>query len=702
MFKRLLINRNQGRGAASIVQSQIQQALIRILFCLAVLAYLYVFSPGIDLYRSYIMPLAGLYILGALATILAVRQRPVSSIRTLVNPFIDIAMVSFAMLVDGGHASGLYFLLLMIIFGNGLRWGNAILAYCQALSVIGLVSVSIVTLTQMEYEINHGLLLWQVAGLIIIPLYVYLIGESEERAGQQLRHSEETSFMLLDQGPVPVFTFDLDDHEMPRIHYANAAINRVFREDLTYLVGERPDILTILEDGHDMLDFCRRVMLTVSKEPQIVLVRGRNKQGELLQLMCCATRLRWRNRWLGACYIIDMTNIETMRTRLQDEYTQEYISTLVASMVHDFRNVLTKIMGVAEIMQMESDSEATRKKLDDILTAGESGSEMINRMVRLGHRGRNATAAPAGKTTRRMIENTVGLARMHLKRDTQLHCNTEDHLPPTSATPAEIESILLNLLQNSIQAISKSGLIEVAVWRDSRCVLARPGNPALGIRVSDNGCGIADDDREHIFEPFWSKCGDEGGPGLGLTMVRHTVDKYRGDIDVQSTPGRGTSITIHLPGNQLPSVENETATIPTETTAESAAGKTETSGQPPAGRRILLVDDAPEVLTIHEALLKRLQFDVDTAPDGQQALRLFEKSSPVYDLVITDFRMPKMNGLELATAIRSSKADVRILIITAYGEEEQLRKASAQGIRLLNKPVSLARLEQVVQEMMAG
>jgi len=690
-------------GGVSIVQAQIQQATARIVFGIAGLGYLYLFSPNADLYRIYFVPLAGFYLLIALLSIPAIRQRPISTLRTLAGPVLDIAIVCFAMLLSGGHASGLYFMLLIIIFGNGLRWGNAMLVYTQALSILGLLVVSITTLTHMQLDLDRTLLFWQLTALIVIPLYVYLIGNQAERATREKQQSEETSFQLLDQGPMPVFTFDLDEHEMPRIHYANNAINRVAHDDLTRLVGERPDILTLPDDAHEMLEFCRRTMLTVSKEPHLIYVRGKNKQGEALQLMCSASRIRWHNRWLGICFILDITRIESLRHQLEEAQSQSFMSTLLGGIIHDFRNVMTNIIGSAEVMQMETSDDTLKQKLEKIIASGERGTELVKRL--LPYRGKPSNPGPADaqpKLTRTSLENAIGLARMRLRPDIQLHCNIEDHLPDVTANSVDIEQILLNLIQNSITAIKSSGLIDVTVWRDARHELAKPGHPSLGIRVTDNGCGIAPENIPHIFEPFWSSWPESGGKGLGLAMVKKNVDMLGGKLDVKSRPGHGTTFTIHIP----PAAVNN-AVEPAQVTAPASPRpqpREQESVSPATVKscRILLVDDAPDVLSIHQAMLQRLKHEIISASNGQQALELFQSSSTPFDLVITDYRMPKMTGVELAGAIRAIDASIPILIISAYGEEEQLRNAAAKGIRVLNKPVSLNKLEQTISRIISG
>ncbi|MDX8407638.1 MAG: response regulator, partial [Mariprofundaceae bacterium] len=114
--------------------------------------------------------------------------------------------------------------------------------------------------------------------------------------------------------------------------------------------------------------------------------------------------------------------------------------------------------------------------------------------------------------------------------------------------------------------------------------------------------------------------------------------------------------------------------------------------------RILLVDDTPDVLKIHDALLKHMHHESVTAENGKQALDLFLNADEPFDLLITDFRMPVMNGLELIEQVRKEDADLPIIMITAFGEDEQLQQTAKYGVKLMNKPVTLEKLKRCIQE----
>ena len=703
-----LIKRNQP-GNVSIIGAQIQQAGARILFAFAGLFYLQQHAVFFSQYQSAFLTTAAVYFTYNLLTIAAIKRRPLSAFRALFAPAFDIGIVCFAAIIDGGHSSGLYFMLLVIIFGNGFRYGNALLLYTQAMAILGLVTIAIFTLFNMHFDLDRALLVWQLGGLLVIPTYIYLIGEKAERAIQGQHEAEEASFSLLDQGPLPVFTYDLDKKNQPRVLYSNAAINEVFRDDYTRLIGEQPDMLALLEDGEEMLDFCRRTLLPPpstknhAEESKSIYIRGRDRKDNVLLLMCNTTRLRWRDQWIGVCFIVDITQREAMQAKLQSMHQHGYMSTMVAGIVHDFRNVLTTMIGYAEVMQMDPEN-LNKDQLQAIIDAGEHGSSIIGHLLTVT-RGKEAIEYPhaPGDQLQKPLENILGLSRLQLPAHIQLHCHIQHPLPDVNCSILEIEQMLLNLTHNAAAAIRKEGQITVRIHGDKKHPLSQKGSPALCIEVSDNGTGIAPEDVENIFEPFWTSRKDEGGSGLGLAMVHRIVNQRHGIIKVNSKLGHGTTFTMHLPPYLTEKgTSDRNGQSPDTMPAVSKTGKVKSADAKHAEScRILLVDDAPDVLKIHQALLSRLNHVSTTAENGQKALDIFSQGAESFDLIITDFRMPVMNGLELVQQIRELGASIPIIMVTAFGEDEQLQQVENHQVHLLNKPVTLDRLQRCIDESVA-
>jgi CheY-like chemotaxis protein len=347
-------------------------------------------------------------------------------------------------------------------------------------------------------------------------------------------------------------------------------------------------------------------------------------------------------------------------------------------------------------MQMNSSEDASKKQLAAIIDAGERGSDMVTHLLKLS---KNKTAKISDQYTKgdkleQPLENIIGLARLQLPPQIQLHSNIHVPLHDVAISTIEIEQILLNLINNSTQSINGPGHIQVNIRNIHDHPMAIDGQPALCIEVVDDGVGIAKEHQGKIFDPFWTSREEKGGSGLGLTMIRRIVKLHHGSIHVESSPHQGAHFTIHFP----PYIKPETTTAEPDTNTSTPAIRN-TDQMPAADEvscHILLVDDVSSVLEIHKAMLTRLRHTSSTAENGKQALELFLQNSQHFDMIITDYHMPIMDGLELIEAVRQHDANIPILMVTAYGEDERLRRAGHLGARLMNKPVTLEKLRTAI------
>ncbi|MDX8402128.1 MAG: ATP-binding protein [Mariprofundaceae bacterium] len=676
--------------SASLVRLQVQQAVARIVLGLLGLAYLGIHAPLFRPMASTFLPFAAIYLLLNALAIPLIRRRPVSALRALLLPALDIAIVSFGMVLDGGHASGLYLVLLVIIFGNGFRYSNALMLYSQAGGVIGLVAVSIVSLSHLHLDIDRSLLVWQLLGLLVLPLYVFLIGRRAEHAQHRLKEAERASLQILDMGPAPVFAFETDSSGAPRIVYCNAATNAIYRDEWIKLIGEMPDVLTVPEDGQEMLLRCRETLSRKDGSPVVFYVRGRDKQDRILRLMCTASRLQWRGRTIGVCFVQNITRQEGAHNMMIEGEREGFMSTLIAGIVHDFRNVLTTIIGQAEVLELDIRDERLRKDAASIIQAAERGTAMIERLLAMVRRKNPPEQIVSGHELRDLLDNILGLIRLQIPAHVRFDVSIEDQLPDIRCEEVEIEQILLNLVLNAAQALeaSEQGSIEVRIETDANHRLAQAGRPALILSVRDDGPGIRPDDLPNIFQPFWSQRADKGGSGLGLAMVQRIVRQHGGEIDVESEPGRGACFRIALPAA---ADDRSPEAKPTPAAAPEPDVRIE-------GLRVLVVDDDAGVLTVHRKMVERLGCVTEAMEDPQTALARIRSDPNAFDLLVTDFRMPRMNGLELLRAVREFLPELPVLLVTAWGEEDELRKARDMCVRILHKPVSIARLNEAIAD----
>lgn len=681
-----------------LIPGQLQQTWSRILFGTAGLLYLWVHGAFLERYETLFLSSVFIYFTYNALTLRAIKQSPLSAFRMLFGPLLDVWVVGLAMVVDSGQTSGLYLVFFIIIFGNALRFGNAMLLYSQALSIFGIISVSLITLFGLHLELDGTLLFMQSVALIIVPAYVLQIKKQVNAALQAKQQAEDATFGLLDHGPLPAFTFQLNDKEIPRILYANVAMQHIYRDSTISLIGEQVDILALMEDGDEIIRACKHVFSkNGNSEPCRFYIRGRDANDHVLQLMGQSMRLHWHGKWIGVCFLLDITQTEAARNELEHSIHNSYMNTLVAGIVHDFRNILTSIIGTAEVMSFNTEEKETQNQLKLIIDAGERGSAMISHLLSLSKTEHEHSAeAPTAAAIHQSLASIVGLLRIQLPPHIQLHLDIQDELPPVSINITEIEQIVTNLINNSAQAIPNTGHIWVALSTSQKNSLPDSDKTALSIHVRDDGNGIPEDDIAEITKPFWTSRKEEGGTGLGLAMVQRIVRDNGGIIDIQSVIGSGTDIHIYLPMKTEESHKQEGAAPSDSTLNQIVDPDIELIARPAT---ILLVDDSPSVLLVHTAQLEKMGHTILTAADGVLGLKEFELHSDSIEMIITDFKMPKLDGVELSMAIRERNPDIPILIITAYGEVEKLQKINGLDIHILNKPATYKKLSHTIAMM---
>ena len=674
-----------------LIPSQLQQAWSRILFGSAGLLYLWFHGEFLTPYETIFLASAALYFIYNALTLYAIRRSPSSVVRMLFAPLLDVWVVSLGMLIDGGQTSGLYLVLYIIIFGNAMRFGNAMLLYSQTLSIIGIIAVSAATLLALNLDLDGTLLFLQCSGLIVIPAYVIQIKKQANSAIQAKQAAENATFGLLDHGPLPAFTFQLSSKGMPRILYANLAMQHVYRDSPVNLIGEQVDVVALMEDGDEVIRACQQVFSEkATSEPLRFYIRGRDADDHILQLMGQCMRLHWHGKWIGVCFLLDITKTEGARNEREHSIHNSYMNTLISGIVHDFRNILTSIVGTAEVMSFSAKDAESQSQLKLIIDAGDRASNMVAHLLELG---KNEHDHPAKTSDHQLIEQSltsiIGLMRIQLPPHIQIHLEIEPELPSVSAGITEIENIVTNLINNSAQAIANTGHISVKLSK------SKPSNDDKGetlhIHVVDNGCGIAEKDIPDVTKPFWTSRQTEGGTGLGLAMVQRMVRRNSGTMKIESTIEKGTNIHIYLPTMTPEEIKAKAPVSP----VKSRAAEPETLLTPEPAT-LLLVDDIEEVLAVHKAQLERMGHKVITAINGHDALERFREHVNEIELVVTDYKMPVMDGIELSTSIRLEMSDMPILIITGYGEEKQLKQTKELGIQILNKPATYKKLAHTI------
>jgi len=667
---------------AATVKTQLLQITVRLVLAILFLGYISVHAPLFATHQTFCLVLGSAYIAFNLGCMVWVRYAPYATPRMLLAPLFDMCLAGAGMWLDGGQTSPVYMVLYMIIVGNAFRFGNVMLLYTQVLAFITTIGICLITVYNLHQSLDWPYLIVQLLALILIPGYAYMLGKRLEKTIHARRQAERESADLLEGSPIPAFTYETGKDGGLHITYANPAIASISAYTPRTITGRYIDAIAVAEDGEEMRRYCRTALEEGNGTTlHHFHIRAKNENGEQCNLMCQATSIRWQGRQTGLCLMTDVTETEKLHTELESVHREGYINSMVTGLTHDFRNVLTHIIGNAEVLQMEVSDPALKDKLAVMIEAGERGSEMITHLLKMA---RKREVAQQIFNLDMVLPSIINLARVKLPMNISLQCSIQSGLPVIRGNPAQIDQVILNLIENASQSIGYAGDITIAVEAATDHALATQDQPAIRITVRDNGCGIAETDMENIFKPFWTSREGKDGSGLGMTMIKRIVTSHHGEIEVQSEVGQGTSIIIHLPpaGTEAP---------------ERPAGMPAPESLPAALKQIkpwtvLIVDDDAAVLDVHGALLKCMNQTLLTAENGEVALDQYRAHRNEIDMIVTDYRMPVMDGLEMAKAIRKIDASIPILMITGYGEDTHLRECVKYHITIMNKPVSFQKL----------
>jgi CheY-like chemotaxis protein len=367
----------------------------------------------------------------------------------------------------------------------------------------------------------------------------------------------------------------------------------------------------------------------------------------------------------------------------------EAVGRLAGGVAHDFNNILGMILGFAELARDGTGSAASRAQdLDEIIRAAERGKELVQQILRFSRR-QEMSRVPINLAE--SIPEVLRLLRATLPAGLEIRQHVTPGLPLVAGDPTSLQQVLMNLATNAAHAMPAGGLLEITLEpfyaRDS-FVRAHPGlreGAFVRLAVRDNGSGMDEATRAQAFEPFFTTKPAGSGTGLGLSMVHGIIHEFGGTVWLESAPGSGTTVTC-----LLPVLEQEDRTLPDGREAPSPPSATPRA-------TVLYVDDEASLLTIGDRRLTAAGYRVVGASNPAEALERFGQDPDAIDLVITDFSMPRLNGMELALALTRIRPNLPILLLTGYMQEFSPAELAAAGVqRVLNKPVpAMALLEAI-------
>jgi signal transduction histidine kinase len=380
-----------------------------------------------------------------------------------------------------------------------------------------------------------------------------------------------------------------------------------------------------------------------------------------------------------------------LQAQLLQSQKMESVGRLAGGVAHDFNNMLSVIMGCAEMVQLRTPQDhPSYAKIQEIIGAAEKSARLTGQLLAFARR---QTIAPRVLDLNQTVEEMLKMLRRLIGEDVELEWKPAPGLWPVKLDPGQVDQILANLAVNARDAMQGTGRLvleteNVTVGDELSTLVAEavPGEHVL-LNVSDSGCGMDSATLAQVFEPFFTTKPAGEGTGLGLATVYGIVRQNGGFVDVRSAPGQGTTFRIYLPRHVgEASVEERT----TKRAVVRGYGET-----------ILLVEDEEGLLEMCSSMLAELGYNVLAAPDPAEALKKSLSHKGPIHLLVTDVVMPGMDGRQLADTVARDRPETPVLFMSGYTPTTIVKHGVFEGSdRFLQKPFSVVGLARTIRDIL--
>lgn len=472
-----------------------------------------------------------------------------------------------------------------------------------------------------------------------------------------------------------------------KISFANPAFAKVTGLENESIIGTEPCLDTLNNTPPDEI---WKIVEAGNSWSGRVTCKGNKPNHATLDVMVVPLRNEL-NTIHGYLFIGRDVSTELMyEKRLQQSQKLEAIGTLSGGIAHDFNNILSAIFGYAELASMRIDSVTdVRRYIEQIRIASERARDLVSQILTFS---RKTDVELRPLKPKVVISESIKLLRASIPTTIDIHSNIDSD-SMIMAEPTQLHQVIMNLFTNAAHAIGEnSGLITLDLenfWVDDQFKKTHPNvktGKHVKIRVTDTGTGIDAAILDYIFEPFFTTKSSNQGTGLGLSVVHGIVKKLNGIITVYSELGKGTAFDIFIPAIEPDRLEFK---------------KNELVRQRRGFEKIVIIDDERSIGSTMQAILNDLGYQATVFTDSLEAIKAIEQNPKWVDILITDYSMPRLTGLEIVNTLQASGITIPTILTSGFLETTIEERARQLGItEFVLKPITSYRITDAIGRLM--
>jgi PAS domain S-box-containing protein len=554
------------------------------------------------------------------------------------------------------------------------------------------------TALQQYQQHLEEMVLWRTKELRLANQRLQQADEQRRRTDEELRQSEGRFRNVFHNAPLGIVVaspelaiLDANPAMCRFLGYAREELMRIGIAGISQQDDLARDVPVLQRLARSEIEYYRTERRYCRKDGgmadgRLTVSAVRNEQGGLLFFLAMVEDITAIKRVDDERRMADM--------RRQSIQRVECLWGLANGVAHDFNNILTGILGYAELaLTAECLDADTRRYLDEIMTQGQRASELVSRIMTFSRRGEQIRKPVLLDA---VIRDAILLLHGSFPPAIDVRTVLNEQCGAVLADANQIQQAVINLGANARDALGdKPGVMEFRldeVRLTSEQIASIPdlvpGRYAL-ITVRDSGCGIDPSHLDRVFEPYFSTKTAGLGTGLGLATVLGIVRGHHGAVTAESTKGKGSTFRVYLPITNEPLPQKE--------------APIEADISPEGTERVLFVDDIISAAHLGKIGLERLGYQVDAFTNSREALRTFRAHPDRYDVVVTDQLMPELTGIDLTRCILDIRSDLPVVLCTGYCDQLNAEQARSYGVsEFLIKPVLSRDLGRIIQKVLSA